>query len=353
MIDSSRHFLPVAAIKKSIDGLMFSKMNILHWHIIDEDSFPMEVMSIPELSQFGQIAGTYSQGDIKEIVSYGKSRGVRVVVEIDTPAHTESWGRSDKLKEIVVKCNLLYNGQFDPTLDLTYEVVTGVMNYVNQLFEDPYVHFGGDETIESCWDLRPTIKEYMVKHNISTYKQLSTMYRQKQKAIWRTITPTKKAIYWANEAIDLALQDDDVLQWWGLTSHLSNLVGRPNEIILSNYDQTYLDVGFGNRNGRPYQTYIKWRDIYKFNPRYQGVNIIGGETCMWSELSNVHTQDQKVWTRTSVLSERLWNDKIDLASNLQDISRRLVAQTRRLKKRGFKTSAVSVQICEENMSICF
>lgn len=47
--------------------------------------------------------------------------------EIDTPAHTEAWGRSDKLKDIVVRCNTEYAGQFDPTLDLTYDVVNDVM----------------------------------------------------------------------------------------------------------------------------------------------------------------------------------------------------------------------------------
>lgn len=70
----------------------------------------------------------------------------------------------------MVKCNAVYSGQFDPTLDLTYEVVNDVMNYVNQVFEDPYVHFGGDETVESCWDLRPAIKAYMIAHGIKTYK---------------------------------------------------------------------------------------------------------------------------------------------------------------------------------------
>ncbi len=50
MIDSSRHFLSVVAIKRTIDALMFHKMNVLHWHIIDEDSFPMEIPAVPELS---------------------------------------------------------------------------------------------------------------------------------------------------------------------------------------------------------------------------------------------------------------------------------------------------------------
>ena len=61
---------------------------------------------------------------MKEITQYAKMRGVRVVVEIDTPAHTHSWGRNDKYKDIVVPCNSVYSGQFDPTLDLTYDAVS-------------------------------------------------------------------------------------------------------------------------------------------------------------------------------------------------------------------------------------
>ena len=60
MLDSSRHFLPVKSIKKMIDGLMFNKMNVLHWHITDGDSFPIEVKNQPELSQYGAVGGTYS-----------------------------------------------------------------------------------------------------------------------------------------------------------------------------------------------------------------------------------------------------------------------------------------------------
>ncbi len=60
MIDSSRHYLPVKTIKKMIDGLMYNKMNVLHWHITDEDSFPMEISTIPELAETGSVGGTYT-----------------------------------------------------------------------------------------------------------------------------------------------------------------------------------------------------------------------------------------------------------------------------------------------------
>jgi len=80
MIDTSRHFMPIDAIKHQIDALMYNKMSILHWHIIDEDSFPMVVDSRPELSNYGKFSGTYSKTEIKSIINYAKVRGVRVIV---------------------------------------------------------------------------------------------------------------------------------------------------------------------------------------------------------------------------------------------------------------------------------
>lgn len=45
---------------------------------------------------------------------------------------------------MVINCNGEYQGQFDPTLDLTYDTVKRVMSYINSTFIDNYVHFGGD-----------------------------------------------------------------------------------------------------------------------------------------------------------------------------------------------------------------
>jgi hexosaminidase len=60
MIDTSRHFLDVDTIKRQIDAMLYIKLNILHWHIVDEDAFPMVVPTVPELSDSGSIGGTFS-----------------------------------------------------------------------------------------------------------------------------------------------------------------------------------------------------------------------------------------------------------------------------------------------------
>lgn len=74
---------------------------------------------------------------------------------------------------------------------------------------------------------------------------------------------------------------------------------------------------------------------------------------MWAEISNEDVQDQKVWPRTSVINERLWNANIEIDKQILNIAQRLIAQSRRMKERGFKVSPVTVGLCEKDPSICW
>lgn len=68
----------------------------------------------------------------------------------------------------------------------------------------------------------------MNENNITSYQQLSNYYRKRQKAMWRKISPFKKVIYWANEDIDMPLEADDVIQWWGVSKNVDRMAGRKN-----------------------------------------------------------------------------------------------------------------------------
>lgn len=289
-----------------------------------------------------------------DIVQYALRRGVRVVPEIDSPAHTLAWGRSPQLANITIECDAPYNGQFDPTLDLTYQVVEDVMRETNELFIDPVIHFGGDEVEYKCWDKKPSIKEWMAKNNVKDYDALSVYYRQRQKKIWKTIS-TKAVSYWANEQINLPTESDDYIQWWGDSKNIRQLENRTNSIVLSNYDLTYLDIGYGGRAGGNYGTTIEtWKAMYKLEPNIANIKgkILGAEACLWSEVNNQYTQMPKLWLRASATTERLWNSKVNTTS-WQGVVGRLAAQGRRMRQRGLKFAPVTVELCEREPSNCF
>ena len=84
LIDSSRHFEPVETIKKVIDSMTYAKLNALHWHLVDEQSFPFDSASFPRLSEMGAYSDyeRYTVDDIAEVVEFARQRGVRVMVEI-------------------------------------------------------------------------------------------------------------------------------------------------------------------------------------------------------------------------------------------------------------------------------
>ena len=163
----------------------------------------------------------------------------------------------------------------------------------------------------------------------------------------------KKVIYWANEEVDLPMELEDTIEWWGISANVGQILGRKNPVILANKDEVYLDFGFNNMYGVNNGDFAHWRQAYGFQPRMQNVNVIGGESCIWAENTNRHNFHQKVTQRSAVIGERLWNDQVDLISELNNIATRLTAHAGRLRERGFKVWPVTVGLCEQEMSVCF
>lgn len=112
-------------------------------------------------------------------------------------------------------------------------------------YDSPFVHFGGDEVITAVWNRRPEIKDFMAAHGIKDYDGLQSYYRLREKAIWRKYS-SQKIAYWTNEDLHLEVEDDDIIHWWGSSTGFETIEGKPNLVILSNFDSVYLDTGSGN-----------------------------------------------------------------------------------------------------------
>jgi hexosaminidase len=141
MIDTGRHFLPLSLIRHAIDGLAALKMNVLHWHLLDSQSFPVASQAYPQLSAAGAFAAaaTYTLDDLRAIVAYAKQRGVRVVPEIEMPGHGSFSAGMPELS--LSSCTDV----LDPTRNSTYVFLAAFLAEMTTVFDDELIYLGGDE----------------------------------------------------------------------------------------------------------------------------------------------------------------------------------------------------------------
>lgn len=163
--------------------MAYNKLNVFHWHIVDDHSFPYQSTTFPELSESGAYHPkllTYSQEDVAKVIEYARLRGIRVMPEFDTPGHTRSWGVSHP--ELLTSCEGPYEGKLgpmDPTKEVVYTFMDDLLKEIVEVFKDKYIHLGGDEVGFECWQSNSGIKKYMQDNNITTFEKLEEIYIQK------------------------------------------------------------------------------------------------------------------------------------------------------------------------------
>ena len=94
MVDTANHFLPMPLLLQTVDTMAMNRMNVLHLHIVDSYSFPFASAALPLLAAKGAWAPdkVYTPADLQALVAHARTRGVRVVPELDMPGHAYSWG---------------------------------------------------------------------------------------------------------------------------------------------------------------------------------------------------------------------------------------------------------------------
>lgn len=312
MIDTSRHFIPMAILKQNLDAMAFNKMNVFHWHLVDDQSFPYESIRFPELQQKGAYnvkTHTFSQADVQEIIEYARLRGIRVIPEFDTPGHTLSW---NAIPDLLTRCyeNSRPSGKFgpmNPILNSTYEFLFQFLQEVAHVFPDQDVHVGGDEVDFSCWESNPQIKSYMQQKRVSQSFELQQMFMERLMRI--TDRLGKDHIVW-QEVFDKgsSLSNRSIVHVWlgnwaqEYRAKLKEITGRGIRAILSS--PWYLNhIKYG----------IDWQEFYTVEPlafdasRAQKKLVIGGSVCMWTEFVDGGEIIARTWPRASAVAERLWS----------------------------------------------
>src|SRR3954464_4514479 len=91
LIDACRHWMPPETIKRNLDAMALMKLNVLHFHLTEDQGFRVESRKFPKLHELGSRGSYYTQDQIRELVTYAAARGIRIVPEFDVPGHATGW----------------------------------------------------------------------------------------------------------------------------------------------------------------------------------------------------------------------------------------------------------------------
>ncbi|XP_012263445.2 probable beta-hexosaminidase fdl isoform X2 [Athalia rosae] len=387
LIDTGRQFFTVEELKRVIDGMSASKLNTFHWHITDSQSFPFDSAQYPEMARWGAFSGDqiYSPDDIKDFVDYAKIRGVRIIMEIDNPAHAGAgwqWGAEHGLGELALcvdqqpwstYCGEPNCGQLNPINENTYRILEGLYRELLDLTEvRDIVHIGGDEVNLECWAQYNNISLAMQAQNMTDLHSLwadfeaKTMHRviranrdQVPKAVIVWSSPITKRPY-INTHFDPQVH---VIQSWGGSNwpETPELLEDGFRVIVSHVDAWYLDCGFGRwrESGEAAcGEYRTWQTVYNHRPwrdygQKEAALILGGEAALWSEQAGQASLGPRLWPRASALAERLWTDSLSNGYSIEEsVYTRLSAHRELLRSRGLYTESMWPQWCSQNPGKC-
>ncbi|KAF7799440.1 hypothetical protein EIP86_010675 [Pleurotus ostreatoroseus] len=161
MLDTARNFFPVADIKRTLDAMSWVKINQFHWHVVDSQSFPLEVPGFMDLSQKGAYdsVSVYSPADVADIVSYAGARGIDVLIEIDTPGHTSVISKAHpefiacaESTPWATYANEPPAGQLRLASSTVTHYTADLLAAVAKMFPSTLFSTGGDELNTNCYD---------------------------------------------------------------------------------------------------------------------------------------------------------------------------------------------------------
>ena len=306
LIDVSRHFIPIDVLKRNIDAMAAVKLNVLHWHLSDDQGFRVESKVFPKLTGAGSDGMFYSQEEIREFIAYAHDRGVRVMPEFDIPGHSRSWFLGyPELSSGTGPYTLEGGGPgyidpiMDPTRESTYKFLEKFIAEMAKLFPDAYFHIGGDEVDGKQWDANPQIQAFIHAHSMKNNQDLQAYFNQRLQKI---VAKNHKIMVGWDEILHPDLPKTIIVQSWRGQKSLAEAAKQGYSGLLSfGY---YLDLMWPA--ARHYAVDPMADEAATLTAEEKS-RILGGESCQWAEWVTPENIDSHIWPRNAAIAERLWS----------------------------------------------
>lgn len=343
MLDVVRDFRSVDEVFQILDLMASWKLNTLHFHLADDESWCLEIKGFPELTEYGAHhalpdwnlqetkalkptangkignATYYSAEEYKQILRYAWEHRIAVIPEFDTPGHSRASIKAMKSYEQRTG-DSGYRLQ-DPadtshywsTQDFTDNVLSvdlpSVYKFYGVVFDEvirlhqeagvplPAIHIGGDEVPEGAWSGRDRseMKEIFI-NNMLDLAEARGIRLAGWEDIARDLKPEtqerlKRSLYFLNV--------------W----NTDGIEGFP--VVLSPAAYTYLDLAYSDAPdeiGLSWAGYVDERKAFSLNPQAYKGDIIGVQAQLWSlQLRGFDDVTYQMLPKGLGVAERAWN----------------------------------------------
>ena len=339
MLDSARHFQSAAFVKSFIDAMALHKLNVLHWHLTDDQGWRIEIKKYPRLTSVGAwrtpdeaglkdidpatgkprpYGGFYTQDQVREIVAYARDRNITIIPEIEMPGHATAaiaaypeLGSGDAPKGVETGWGVfpqLYNVD-----DKTFSFLEDVLTEVMALFPGSYIHIGGDEAIKDYWKASPKIQAQMRALHVADEKALQGTFTAR---IEKFLSAHGRRLIGWDEILEGGIPPSaSITSWHGVDGGIV-AAKSGHDAVLSPEIPNYLDwrqaTGAGEAPGAGRINIL--RQVYDFNPAPDALtpeqqrHIVGIQANIWTEyLPQEELVANAAFPRAAALAEVAWS----------------------------------------------
>jgi hexosaminidase len=341
MLDSARHYQSPEFILRFIDAMALEKLNVLHWHLTDDQAWRLEIRKYPKLTSVGAwrvpaghapqndidpatgkprvYGGFYSQQDVRRIVAYAAERGITIVPEIDMPGHvTAAMVAYPKLSSIADPPKEVPEdwGIYPHAYSLeegTFRFIEDVLSEVMSLFPGPYIHVGGDEVEKGEWKASPRGQALMREMKTKDPERLQAYFTQR---LGKYIEARGRRMVGWDEVLTPGLpRGAIVMSWRGVDGALS-AAQQGYDTVISAWPTFYFDNRQVDSPSEPpgRRRIVSVEDVYKFDPvpaslkPEERAHVLGVQGNVWTE--HIRTEERVGWMafpRAAAVAELGWS----------------------------------------------
>jgi hexosaminidase len=340
MLDSARHFQSPEYVKQFIDWMALHKLNVLHWHLVDDQAWRLEIKKYPKLTSVGawrvpagqapltdidaatgkprQYGGFYTQDQVRDIVAHAAKRHVTVVPEIEMPGHATAavvaypeLGVTNKPPKAVPEEWGIFPTLFNVD-DSTFTFLENVLAEVIELFPSEYIHVGGDEAMKDEWKASAKVQAQMKALGVKDEHALQGYFIQR---IGKFIdSKGRKLIGW-DEILEGGLAPNaTVMSWRGIDGAIA-AAKAGHDTVLSPAPDLYLDHWQSQGDTAPGRSNtLSLKDVYLFNPLPESIlpeqrkHVLGLQGNLWAEMMRSEARvTYQAYPRAAALAEVAWS----------------------------------------------